>query len=78
MATYEIVIDLAQFVSGQLITGVSGLTETFIKERPLVAASSGLSASGGSDVGPVTVDDAALFTARFSGGALARTLCASR
>ena len=64
------IIDLAQFVSGQLITGVSGLTETFIKERPLVEASSGLSASGGIDVGPVTVDDAALFTARFSGGAL--------
>jgi predicted dehydrogenase len=64
------VIDLAQFVTGQLITGVSGVTETFIKERPLVEASSGLSASGGSDVGPVTVDDAALFIARFSGGAL--------
>ena len=29
------IIDLAQFVTGQLITGVSGLTETFVKERPL-------------------------------------------
>ncbi|MFI5911383.1 Gfo/Idh/MocA family protein [Dactylosporangium sp. NPDC051541] len=65
------IIDLTQFVTGQRITGVSGLTETFIKERPLVEASAGLSASAGSATGEVTVDDAALFIARLDGGAVA-------
>ena len=66
------IIDLAQYVAGSAITGVSGLTETFIRERPLPEASSGLSASGetGSRMGPVTVDDAALFMARFESGAI--------
>jgi len=65
------IIDLTQFVTGQRITGVSGLTETFIKERPLPAAASGLSASAGTATGEVTVDDAALFIARLDGGAVA-------
>jgi predicted dehydrogenase len=64
------IIDLAQYVTGDLITGVSALTETFIKERPLAAASTGLSATGGTETGPVTVDDAALFHARFGQGAI--------
>jgi predicted dehydrogenase len=64
------IIDLAQYVAGSAIAGVSGLTETFVKERPLPEASSGLSASGGGGTGPVTVDDAALFLARFESGAL--------
>ncbi|MEU5905303.1 Gfo/Idh/MocA family oxidoreductase [Micromonospora sp. NPDC047527] len=74
------IIDLTQFVTGQRITGVSAVTETFIKERPLPAASSGLAATvdgsgsadaNGSPTGPVTVDDAAIFVARLDGGALA-------
>jgi predicted dehydrogenase len=64
------VIDLAQHLLGSPISGVSALTETFVKERPLPSASSGLSASGSTETGPVTVDDAALFTARFGGGAV--------
>jgi predicted dehydrogenase len=64
------VIDLAQHLLGSSISGVSGLTETFVKERPLPAQSSGLSASGSHATGPVTVDDAALFTARFASGAI--------
>jgi predicted dehydrogenase len=64
------IIDLAQHVLGSAITGVSGLTETFVKERPLPEASSGLSASGSGGTGEVTVDDAALFLARFQSGAL--------
>jgi predicted dehydrogenase len=64
------IIDLAQHVSGMSITGVSGLTETFIKERPLPQAAAGLAASGGAGTGAVTVDDAALFMARFDSGAL--------
>jgi predicted dehydrogenase len=66
------IVDLTQYVTGQRITGVSGLTETFVKERPLPAASSGLSAStSDTATGAVTVDDAALFLARMSGGAVA-------
>jgi predicted dehydrogenase len=66
------IVDATQYVTGQYITGVSGLTETFVKERPLPAGSRGLSASGSAgSTGPVTVDDAALFLARLSGGAVA-------
>ena len=65
------IVDLTQFVTGQSITGVSAITETFIKERPLPSASSGLSAESSTETGQVTVDDAALFLARLSGGAIA-------
>jgi len=64
------IIDTAEFITGQLLTGVSAVTETFVKERPLATSSAGLSAGGGAGRGPVTVDDAALFIGRFSGGAL--------
>ncbi|MGW2562374.1 Gfo/Idh/MocA family protein [Streptomyces sp. NPDC001514] len=65
-------VDLAQYLAGELLVGVSALTETFVRERPLLAgASSGLTASGGLARGPVTVDDAALFTGRLASGALA-------
>ncbi|MGW3787535.1 Gfo/Idh/MocA family protein [Micromonospora chokoriensis] len=68
------IIDLTQFVTGQRISGVSAVTETFVKERPLPAESSGLAATvdgGSAPTGPVTVDDAAVFVARLDGGALA-------
>ncbi|HET6259711.1 MAG TPA: Gfo/Idh/MocA family oxidoreductase [Pseudonocardia sp.] len=65
------IVDMTQFVTGDRLTGVSALTETFITERPLPEASSGLSASGSAERGPVTVDDAALFLGRFAGGAIA-------
>lgn len=66
------IVDLTQFVTGQSITSVSALTETFIRERPLPSEASGLAAeSNGSGSGPVTVDDAALFLARLDGGAIA-------
>ncbi|MCZ7418413.1 Gfo/Idh/MocA family oxidoreductase [Verrucosispora sp. WMMA2121] len=68
------IIDLTQYVTGQLISGVSAVTETFVKERPLPAESSGLAAQAdgaGAATGPVTVDDAAIFVARLDGGALA-------
>ncbi len=54
-------VDLAQYLVGDHIAGVSGLTETFVRERPLPE---------GGGRGPVTVDDAALFIARFGGGAV--------
>ncbi|MFC4149920.1 Gfo/Idh/MocA family protein [Micromonospora mangrovi] len=68
------IIDLTQFVTGQRITGVSAVTETFVKERPLPAGSSGLAARADGDgaaTGPVTVDDAAVFVARLGAGTLA-------
>ncbi|GHJ06292.1 oxidoreductase [Micromonospora humidisoli] len=68
------IIDLTQYVTGQRITGVSAVTETFVKERPLPGASSGLAAEVDGDAtatGTVTVDDAAIFVARLDDGALA-------
>ncbi|MFJ8822854.1 Gfo/Idh/MocA family protein [Streptomyces sp. NPDC102467] len=65
-------VDLAQYVAGERVAGVSALTETFVRERPVLqGASAGLSATGGGGLGQVTVDDAALFTGRFASGALA-------
>jgi predicted dehydrogenase len=60
------IIDLAQYLTGQRITGVSALLSTIVPSRPLTASSTGLSGTGSdSERGPVTVDDVALFTARF-------------
>ena len=65
------IVDMAQYLTGDRLTAVSALTETFVRERPLSAESSGLSASGGTEKGVVDVDDAALFLGRFAGGAVA-------
>jgi predicted dehydrogenase len=66
------IIDIAQFVTGQLLTGVSALTETFVTERPVLEVTAGgLAAQAGQTTGPVTVDDAALFIGRLSNGAVA-------
>jgi predicted dehydrogenase len=67
------VIDLAHFVTGHRLVGVSAVTETFVKRRPLPGASSGLAATGadGQQTGEVTVDDAAALIGRTDGGALA-------
>ncbi|WP_377640020.1 Gfo/Idh/MocA family protein [Oryzobacter terrae] len=65
------IIDLTHFITGERITGVSATTETFVRERPLPGASTGLSAEAAEGRGAVTVDDAAIFIARLSGGALA-------
>ena len=40
------IVDLSQFITGQPITGVGGLTETFVTERPLVASTEGLGGKG--------------------------------
>ena len=57
------IVDLTQFVTGQDILGVSALTHTFVHQRPLTR--------GSTEMGDVTVDDAVLFHARLSGGAIA-------
>jgi len=63
-------IDLAQFITGRRLTSVSGVLETFVSERPLLASSAGLGGTAAAERGTVTVDDVALFTGRFEGGAL--------
>ncbi len=60
------IVDLAQYLTGELIAGVSAATATFVAERPLAEAPGGAPRSG-----PVTVDDAAVFIARWPSGALA-------
>ncbi|MEG3626631.1 Gfo/Idh/MocA family protein [Streptomyces poriticola] len=67
------IVDLAQYLTGEHLAGVSALTETFVRERPLTGgAARGLSAvSADGTTGRVTVDDAAVFTGRFPSGALA-------
>jgi predicted dehydrogenase len=62
------IIDAVQFVTGQLLTEVSGLTRTFVPERPLLASAAGETAA---QRGRVTVDDAAVFLGTLSGGTLA-------
>ncbi len=73
------VVDLAHFLTGERLTGVSGTLERFVDERPLPdgGATGGLGAGGGTGTGPVTVDDAAAFFGRNEGGALA-TFVATR
>lgn len=63
-------IDLARMLVGE-IESLTGLTNTFIKQRPILAETTGgLGAAGGAQMGEVTVDDAALFLARFENGAV--------
>jgi predicted dehydrogenase len=64
------IIDLTQFITGDNIAEVSGQLETFVKERPVAAEHAGLAGTAGSERGPVTVDDAAVFLAKFGSGAL--------
>ncbi|MEK6344610.1 MAG: Gfo/Idh/MocA family oxidoreductase [Curtobacterium sp.] len=62
-------IDLVEHVTGASLATVSGTLETFVTERPLMAEGVGLSGTASSERGQVTVDDAAFFTARLTGGA---------
>jgi predicted dehydrogenase len=65
------VVDLATFLTGDRLTGVSGTLQRFVETRPLPDQAAGLSGSAGSSTGQVTVDDAAAFFGRTEGGALA-------
>jgi predicted dehydrogenase len=61
-------VDLVEHLTGSRLTGVSGTLATFVEERPLLAEGVGLSGTASAERGRVTVDDAAWFTARLSGG----------
>ena len=63
------ITDLARYLVGE-IDEVVGMSETFIKERPLEAEAVGLTATAGEKRGQVTVDDTVLFLARFENGAV--------
>jgi predicted dehydrogenase len=69
------IVDMTRFVTGQEITEIAGaIAETFIKERKKLSGTAGETlgaGKGAGEMGPVTVDDAVLFLARFSGGAVA-------
>ncbi|MGR6998939.1 Gfo/Idh/MocA family protein [Yinghuangia aomiensis] len=45
------IIDLAEFLTGDHITGVSAITETFVRERPLGVAATGIGARAGGGQG---------------------------
>ncbi len=63
-------IDLAHYLVGD-ITEVSGMMDTFIKQRPILAESDDRLGGKASDqMGDVTVDDSSIFLARFAGGAV--------
>ena len=65
------IVDLARYLTGDEITGVSAISETFVASRPM---------ADGSGMGTVTVDDAVVFTGRLADGALASfevTRCAT-
>src|SRR5580692_7171060 len=76
------IVDLARFLTGDEITGVSAVSATFVEQRPLADdfadeakagtpdASGTGNGSGTRRTGQVTVDDAVVFTARFGSGAL--------
>ncbi len=57
------IVDATQYLVGDVLTGVSALTNTFVHKRP--------DESGTGQLGDVTVDDAAVFIGRFGNGALA-------
>ncbi len=66
------IIDLSTFLVGPL-SSLCGMTETFVKERPLQAAATGdegLTAKASQEMGQVTVDDATAFMTRFQNGAM--------
>ncbi|MBI5724456.1 MAG: Gfo/Idh/MocA family oxidoreductase [Planctomycetes bacterium] len=70
------IVDMMRFVTGEEVTEICGaIAETFIKERNLMTGTvaGGIAAGlkGAAKKGKVTVDDAVLFLARFSGGAVA-------
>ncbi|PSR22436.1 MAG: dehydrogenase [Sulfobacillus acidophilus] len=64
-------IDLAHFLIGD-IASVTGVSKTFVSQRPLASKMAGLGGQSESSQqkGPVTVDDATVFLVQFVNGAL--------
>ncbi|WP_394214849.1 Gfo/Idh/MocA family protein [Brachybacterium vulturis] len=66
------IVDLTQWITGQQIAAVSGTLQTVVPTRPAAGAAQGLGGTGDAsgERRDVTVDDLALFTARFETGVL--------
>ncbi len=63
-------IDTAHYLIGP-IAEVTGMLDTFIKQRPLLAESDDrLGGKASTEMGEVTVDDSSIFLARFANGAV--------
>ena len=63
-------IDMARYLVGE-IAEVSGLLETFVKQRPLLAeVDDRLGGTASDEMGEVDVDDVSMFMARFENGAI--------
>lgn len=64
------IIDMARYLLGEF-DEVVGLLHTFVKKRPLAGEiDANLGAKASAEMGDVTVDDAAMFLAKFKNGAL--------
>ncbi len=65
------VIDLAHYLVGSIHT-VTGMSKTFVKQRPVVTSMTGLSGKADADapLAEVTVDDATMFCCEFDSGAM--------
>ena len=66
------ITDMALHLVGDIVE-VCGTMETFVKQRPVLAAGGGTALTdrkGGAEMGDVTVDDAVVWCARFADGAL--------
>jgi predicted dehydrogenase len=65
------VIDLAHFLVGSIKT-VTGMSKTFVKQRPVVESMTGLSGTAAADapMADVTVDDVTSFCCEFDNGAM--------
>jgi predicted dehydrogenase len=59
-------IDLSEYITGLRLNSVSGIIDTIVAERPLLAEGVGLSGTASDERGAVTVDDIALFSGRYS------------
>jgi predicted dehydrogenase len=58
-------VDLSEYITGLRLRSVSGVIDTIVAERPLLAEGVGLSGTASTERGAVTVDDIALFSGRY-------------
>lgn len=59
-------IDLSEYITGLRLASVSGVVDTVVAERPLLADGVGLSGTASTERGIVTVDDVALVSGRYA------------
>ena len=66
------IVDMARFLTGEEVVEIHGaVSRTFVTERAIPASDRSLGGKGGRRKGKSDVDDAVLFLASFSGGAVA-------